>query len=160
MHLLVLNCGSSSIKFACFCAAPLVCLLRGQLEAIGSDNARLILEESSHSCPARDYRQALNHISQALRREGLPAPDAVGHRVVHGGDRFKAPVVIDETVIAAIEATIPLAPLHNPANLAGIDLARKLWPGAVQVAVFDTAFHQSTPPQAFRYAVPQAWYED
>ncbi len=165
MHLLVLNLGSSSIKFACFRAAPLVCLRRGQLEAIGSADARLILKEAggqkrSGGCPAGDYHQALDQIAQALRREGLPPPDAVGHRVVHGGDRFKAPAVIDETVIAAIEATIPLAPLHNPVNLEGIRLARKLWPGAVQVAVFDTAFHQSMPTCAFRYAIPKAWYED
>lgn len=165
MHLLVLNCGSSSIKFACFRAAPLVCLLRGQLEAIGSADARLILEEPGgqqrhQACPARDYHQALEHLSHHLKLMGLPAPDAVGHRVVHGGDKFKAPAVIDATVIAAIEATVPLAPLHHPANLAGIRLARKCWPGAVQVAVFDTAFHQSMPPHAFRYAIPRNWYED
>ncbi|MFN3919388.1 MAG: acetate/propionate family kinase, partial [Methylohalobius sp.] len=120
----------------------------------------LILDGRSANCPACAHRQALDRIAQALQREGLPAPDAVGHRVVHGGARFKAPAVIDEAVLAAIKATIPLAPLHNPPNLEGINLARALWPDAVQVAVFDTAFHQTMPPRAFRYAVPQDWYRD
>lgn len=165
MHLLVLNCGSSSIKFAWFHASPLVCLLRGQLEAIGSKDARLILEQPerpkhSESCRVFDFRQALDYVAQALQREGLAAPEAVGHRVVHGGERFKAPVVINDAIVAAIGATIPLAPIHNPANLEGIKLARTLWPDAVQVAVFDTAFHQSMPPWAFHYAVPRSWYQD
>ncbi|WP_022949097.1 acetate/propionate family kinase [Methylohalobius crimeensis] len=166
MHLLVLNCGSSSIKFTIFRASSsLSCLLHGQLEAIGTERARLILEgpggqQHSEKCPSCDYRQGLERIADAFREHDLPPPAGIGHRVVHGGERFQASVVIDPPVMAAIEANIPLAPLHNPANLEGIRLARSFWPTALQMAVFDTAFHQSMPPQAFRYAVPRAWYED
>src|SRR5690606_18129952 len=86
--------------------------------------------------------------------------DAVGHRVVHGGERFSEPTLIDDAVVAAVRDLVPLAPLHNPANLLGIEQARRRWPGAPHVAVFDTAFHRSLPPAAFRYAVPEAWYAD
>jgi acetate kinase len=164
MHLLILNCGSSSIKFAWFQASPLKSLMRGQVEAIGGAS-RLIIEDpsgqkKSQDCHAGDHRQALELIAHFQAHIGLPPPDAIGHRVVHGGERFKTPVAIDEEVIAAIEATVPLAPLHNPANLEGIWLARRLWPQALQAAVFDTAFHQSMPPYASRYAVPPHWYAD
>ncbi len=138
--------------------------MRGQVEAIGGAS-RLIVEDPSGQkktqlCSAGNHRQALELIAHAQAHAGLPPPDAIGHRVVHGGERFKAPVAIDEEVIAAIEATVPLAPLHNPANLEGIQLARRLWPEAFQAAVFDTAFHRSMPPYASRYAVPQNWYAD
>jgi acetate kinase len=79
---------------------------------------------------------------------------------VHGGDRFREPTVIDDEVVAGIEALIPLAPLHNPANLQGIEVARRQWPDVTQVAVFDTAFHAALPEVAYRYAVPEAWYSD
>ena len=80
---------------------------------------------------------------------------AVGHRVVHGGERFSEPTLVDDDVVAAVEALVPLAPLHNPANLEGIAVARKLFPDLPQVAVFDTAFHQTMPPVAYTYAVPR-----
>ncbi|NJP98974.1 acetate kinase, partial [Nonomuraea sp. FMUSA5-5] len=85
------------------------------------------------------------------------APVAVGHRVVHGGDRFAEAVLIDDAVIAAIEELAPLAPLHNPVNLTGIRLALKVFPDVPQVAVFDTAFHRTMPPEAYTYAVPREW---
>ena len=85
--------------------------------------------------------------------------DAVGHRVLHGGSRFTAPSIVDDSVIKAIEENIPLGPLHNPPNLAGILVARDLIPQATQVAVFDTAFHQTMPEEAFMYALPYEYYE-
>jgi len=85
--------------------------------------------------------------------------DAVGHRVVHGGETFKSSVVIDDMVVEAIRQNIPLAPLHNPPNLAGLRAAMKLLPGKPQVAVFDTAFFQTMPPAAYHYALPYEWYE-
>jgi acetate kinase len=86
-------------------------------------------------------------------------PTAIGHRVVHGGSRFTAATVLDDDVVSAIRELIPLAPLHNPPNIAGIEVARKAFPGVPQVAVFDTAFHQSLPPAAYTYAVPREWRE-
>lgn len=164
MNLLVLNCGSSSIKFAGFRASPLTKAVHGHVEAIGTQAARLILERADGkkdlACPGCDYWQALETIAQLAAREGFSAPEAVGHRVVHGGERFQSPAVIDEAVLAALEQTLSLAPLHNPANLEGIRLARLLWPQAVQVAAFDTAFHHTLPPWAYAYAVPQSWYAD
>ena len=85
---------------------------------------------------------------------------AVGHRVVHGGEQFSAPTLVDDDVVAAVEALVPLAPLHNPANLEGIAVARKLFPDLPQVVVFDTAFHQTMPPVAYTYAVPRAWRDE
>jgi acetate kinase len=110
-----------------------------------------------------DHTEALDAAREALREHG---PDlgglglvAVGHRVVHGGPRFTEPVVVDDDVVAAIRELVPLAPLHNPANLAGILSARATFPDVPQVAVFDTAFHQSLPPEAYTYAVPLDWRE-
>ena len=85
--------------------------------------------------------------------------DAVGHRVVHGGEAFSAPTIIDDDVLDTLRSLVPLAPLHNPANITGIEAARRLWPGVPQVAVFDTAFHRTLPVHAYRYAVPAEWYE-
>ena len=85
---------------------------------------------------------------------------AVGHRVVHGGDPFSDPTLIDDDLVAGVSELVPLAPLHNPANLEGIEVCRKLFPGVPQVAVFDTAYHQTMPPVAYTYAVPAAWRED
>ena len=85
---------------------------------------------------------------------------AVGHRVVHGGDRFAEPALVDDALVAAVRELVPLAPLHNPANLEGMRVARRLFPDVPQVAVFDTAFHQTMPPVAYTYAVPRAWREE
>ena len=98
--------------------------------------------------------------SSTARRSADAGVVAVGHRVVHGGEQFSAPTLIDDDVVAAVEALVPLAPLHNPANLEGIAVARKLFPDLPQVAVFDTAFHQTMPPVAYTYAVPRAWLVD
>lgn len=158
MTYLVLNCGSSSVKFELFAVPSLQSRLKGQIEAIGTARGRLLLAgQKEQAVAVTDHRQALERIAALLAQMDIH-PQAVGHRVVHGGERFQRPVVVDEAVLEAIEATIPLAPLHNPINLEGIRLARQVWPEAVQVAAFDTAFHQTLPPRAYRYAVPKHWY--
>ena len=131
VRVLVVNCGSSSLKYRLFDGDRTVA--RGLVEEIGSD-----------------HEGALRRVVDELDLAGL---GAIGHRVVHGGERFSAPVLLDDEVVAAVEALVPLAPLHNPANLAGIAVARALLPDVPQVAVFDTAFHRSLPPEAATYAI-------
>jgi acetate kinase len=139
-RVLVLNCGSSSVKYRLFDGDRT--LARGLIERIG--------EASS---PVPDHDAALRTVMGNVDTNGLVA---VGHRVVHGGGRFSAPTLIDDTVVTAVEQLVPLAPLHNPANLAGIRVARKLLPDVPQVAVFDTAFHHTLPPAAAAYAIDAA----
>ncbi len=139
MRVLVVNTGSSSVKY--------------QLIEAGS-GARLgggVVEE------VVDYSRALDQVVSELA--GAPV-DAVGHRVVHGGEAFSEPTVIDDAMLAELGDLTPLAPLHNPANIAGIEAARTTWPDLVHVAVFDTAFHGTLPPRAYRYAVPDGWYRE
>ena len=138
MRVLVLNTGSSSIKY------QLIESTSGERLAGGA------AEEVT------DHEAALQRVVAEL---GDVVVDAVGHRVVHGGERFTAPTVVDDAVLDALRALVPLAPLHNPANISGIEVARRVWPDVPQVAVFDTAFHRTLPPHAYRYAVPTAWYE-
>jgi len=139
-RVLVLNCGSSSVKYRLFDGADTAA--RGVVERIGEPGSGIT-----------DHSSALERVAGELDLTGLTA---VGHRVVHGGTRFSAPTLVDDEVVAAIEALVPLAPLHNPANLAGIAVARRLLPGVAQVAVFDTAFHRSLPPAAATYAIDAA----
>ncbi len=103
-----------------------------------------------------DRHAAFERIAEALDGQRV---DAIGHRVVHGGEAFSAPVLVDDTVLDTLRSLIPLAPLHNPANIDGIEIARRVWPDDPQVAVFDTAFHATLPPRAYRYAVPDDWYQ-
>ena len=141
---LVVNAGSSSLKYQLIDAATEVTLSKGLIERV------------------TDHRVALGEAMASLAAQGhsLVGLLAVGHRVVHGGARFSDPTVITDEVRSAIEDLIPLAPLHNPPALLGIDAARGAFPEVPQVAVFDTAFHQSIPPEAFTYAVPRPWRED
>jgi acetate kinase len=168
---LVINSGSSSIKYGLFTMAPGHLLASGLLERIGesasqirhrAENAHGEMIESQKDLSAPDHRAAFAHIADVLRHtfelEGGEGPDAIGHRVVHGGEAFSASVEIDQNVIDTIRSLIPLAPLHNPANLTGIEACREIFPSVPQVAVFDTAFHQTMPPHAYRYAIPEAWY--
>ncbi|WP_374088962.1 acetate/propionate family kinase [Methylomicrobium lacus] len=168
---LVINSGSSSIKYGLFAMKPGHLLASGLLERIGEgvslirhreENAQGERVETRQEIEAPDHRAAFNVIAAILHRTfGFDAgdgPDAIGHRVVHGGEAFSASVAIDQTVIDTIRKLIPLAPLHNPANLTGIEACRDIFPAVPQVAVFDTAFHQTMPPHAFRYAIPEAWY--
>lgn len=148
MNILVLNAGSSSVKYQVFNMGAQQVLLGGVVERIGEPGSAI-------TC----HQVALEQIIARLQAANI-AIDAIGHRVVHGGERFHAPVPIDAEVVAAIRSMIPLAPLHNPANLQGIEVAQRLFPGIPQVAVFDTAFHQTMPPVAFRYALPDTLYSE
>lgn len=171
MRVLVINCGSSSIKYKLYGSGLGGSLAAGIIEGIGAGEARhrhrVGGRELTLEGEVRDYRQGVASALDALL--GWISPPAladpaemvgVGHRVVHGGDRFSESVVIDGPVIDAIENLASLAPLHNPANLAGIRAAGELLPEAVAAAVFDTAFFSTLPPHAYRYAVPARWWRD
>ena len=165
MNVLALNCGSSSVKFRLYAvspattpAVPPLVLARGLVERIGGATA-FSLERAG--TPDRGPQRAIADHGAAVRwivdwlRAGSPAPDAVGHRVVHGGSRLVAPTLIDAATEGEIEALEALAPLHNGPSLAGIRACRAvLGPGMPMVAVFDTAFHASLPERAYRYAIP------
>lgn len=156
MFVLVLNCGSSSIKAAVIDASSGERVARASIERVGKPNATIRIGDGEPlACVANDHDEGLR---AALPRlvEALPAGakiEAVGHRVVHGGDRFSQPTRIDDTVEATIEALIPLAPLHNPSCLAGVRAARRAFGAVPHVAVFDTAFHATLPPRARHYAL-------
>ncbi|MFI5084574.1 MAG: acetate/propionate family kinase [Actinomycetales bacterium] len=149
MRVLVINSGSSSLKYQLRDTAGGTVLAEGVVERIG---------DAGHGGPA-DHEAALESVASAVAGTlGGGQPDAVGHRVVHGGERFSAPVLITNEITRAIERLNPLAPLHNPANVMGIRAVDKLWPSVPQVAVFDTAFHRTLPEHAWRYAVPDELY--
>jgi acetate kinase len=174
MKILVLNCGSSSIKFQLIetdvemiASNADRCIAKGSVEKIGTDEAVLHLTvppnpERSLTEEMLDHQAALNRAMQAFKEARVVADisqiEAVGHRVVHGGERFSASVLIDEEVEKAIQQCSELAPLHNPHNLRGYLVARKLMPQVPQVAVFDTAFHQTMPPKAYLYGLPYTYY--
>lgn len=161
---LVLNCGSSSVKLALVDPASGERRLTGLAERVGSSEATVHLRRGDveqTSVPADpSSRGALTHLVASLTDEERAGLVGVGHRVVHGGSRFSASVGVDDEVLADLRSLVDLAPLHMPANLLGIETARDALPGLAQVAVFDTAFHQTMPPVAYRYAVPQEWYDD
>ncbi|GGS63527.1 acetate kinase [Nonomuraea spiralis] len=162
-RILVLNTGSSSIKYELVDVGTRERPARGLVERIGEEGGRLTHHTGEGPPYVREERfpghaEGLEAMLKAFAEAG-PAldPVAVGHRVVHGGTRFTGPALVDDDVIAAIEELAPLAPLHNPVNLAGIRVARAAFPGVPQVAVFDTAFQLTLPPQAYTYAVPREW---
>jgi len=170
MKVLVVNCGSSSIKYRLYDMASESELARGLLERIGEPGSQIHHEWNGQRVDLTDeiadYEAGVQRIVQLLTGQGTPPPlagpdelDGVGHRVVHGAEDFYESVIVDDRVVAAIEKCCELAPLHNPANLAGLQAAMKILPGKPQVAVFDTAFFQTMPPQAYLYAVPYEWYE-
>lgn len=153
MHLLVLNTGSSSLKYELFA------MQRDQFDSVAEGLVERIGETGSG---VPDHSAALAKVFAAMQREqGLDAGSlwGIGHRVVHGGEAFRGPVLIDDRVLDEIRRLISLAPLHNPAAVTGIEAARRLTPDVPQVAVFDTAFHQTIPPEAYRYALPNWCYE-
>lgn len=171
MKTLVLNSGSSSIKYSLFDMADQHVTVSGLMERIGEATGRHRWQIHLHGRqPSRteqpavidNHQQGLHMLFNLLGECGalndVNELFCIGHRVVHGGEQFRQPAIIDEEVIARIKAMIPLAPLHNPANLLGIEHAIAQLPTVPQVAVFDTAFHQTIPPQAFHYAVPAEWY--
>ncbi|MEI2386690.1 acetate kinase [Breoghania sp. JC706] len=162
---LVVNCGSSSLKCAVFSPTDTDPRIRALAECIGTREARLTIKSGdAHTeiaMPHGQHADALEHFLAALRKNGLlEAIGAVGHRVVHGGETFKASTLITPAVLSDIEACSALAPLHNPANLAGIAGAMKALPDLPQIAVFDTAFHQTMEPEAYLYGLPRALYRD
>ncbi|PBC77733.1 acetate kinase [Streptomyces sp. TLI_235] len=159
---LVLNAGSSSVKYQLIDMLDGSRPAAGLVERIGEANGRLVHTPAAGERRERlrvfaDHAEALAAVAEELAADGLglDSPDlaAIGHRVVHGGQRFAAPTLIDDEVVAEIRRLIPVAPLHNPANIMGIEVARALRPDLPQVAVFDTAFHTTVPEAAARYAI-------
>ncbi|ADV46025.1 acetate/propionate family kinase [Nitratifractor salsuginis] len=168
MKILVLNSGSSSLKFKLYEMSGKRVLAQGLIERIGEEGSAVHINYDGHhsdqEIPIPDHDRALGILAETLPKLGIlesfHALGGVGHRVVHGGEAFTEPVLIDEKVRETIRRLIPLAPLHNPANLRGIEAVSRLAPELPQVAVFDTAFHQSMAPEAYCYAVPESWYRE
>ena len=169
MNVLVINCGSSSLKYQLINSDSEAVIAKGLCERIGIDG-RLTYqptggEKSVQDLPMPTHTEAIQYVINALTdaETGVVASleeiGAVGHRVVHGGEKFASSTVINEEVLKAIEECNDLAPLHNPANLIGIDACQKLMPGTPMVAVFDTAFHQTMPAEAYMYGLPYEYYE-
>ncbi len=169
MNILVINCGSSSIKYQLINREKRKVLAKGLLEKIGEINSWQVHHIGGKVVKKQDevanYEEGLKSILALLLDEkrgvikDASEISVVGHRVVHGGEDFFHSVLIDDEVIKTIKSYISLAPLHNPPNLAGIKAARSLFPDVPQVAVFDTAFHQTLPEKAFLYALPYQYYE-
>jgi acetate kinase len=164
MSVLVLNCGSSSAKFAVIDPVTSIESVSGIAQRLGSKDASLDWKRNgakqSRPLPGAHHEEALRAVVALLKELGLAdGLVGVGHRVVHGGSTFSGSMQITPEVIAMVEACIPLGPLHNPPNLLGIRIAQELFPGLLQVGVFDTAFHQTMPPVAYTYPVPHEWLE-
>ena len=156
--ILVINCGSSSLKYSLLDPQTGESHSHGLAERLGTPEADLIIQDGQEiALPGASHAKALDEI---LHRLGDVQIIGVGHRVVHGGESFSQSAVIDDAVEAEIKACAELAPLHNPANLVGIRAARERFPDVVHVAVFDTAFHQTIPAPAYLYAIPYALYEN
>ncbi len=170
MKVLVLNCGSSSIKYRLFETDTETPVIKGQVECIGESSPAMTHSweggEASGAVAAPDHQAAMRAIHDALMdpsRGGVGDASeiaAVGHRVVHGGETFFTSAIIDDGVERVVEECALLAPLHNPPNLVGIRAARKAFPDIPHVAVFDTAFHQTMPREAWAYALPWEWYSE
>ena len=164
-RILVLNCGSSSLKFALLSPDGTHTWLSGLAECLGMDNAAVTFKtadtENTHAMPQGGHEQAIALLLKYLEQLGWKeSVIAVGHRVVHGGEYFNRPARVTPLVEAKIEALCSLAPLHNPSNLLGIRLAQQAFTKLPQVVVFDTAFHQSMAPAAYRYAIPARYYTE
>lgn len=170
MNILVINCGSSSLKFQLIDAVTEKLIAKGLCERIGIDGSQLVYQPAGKDkmktvTPMENHTQAIKLVLNALtdKENGvvkdLSEIGAVGHRIVHGGEKFAASTLITEEVIAAITECNELAPLHNPANLIGIAACKELMPETPMVAVFDTAFHQTMPEEAYLYGIPYEYYE-
>lgn len=170
MNILVINAGSSSLKYQLLDSQSHAVLAKGLCERIGIDGH---IKHTPAEKDAYEADIAMPTHAEAIKTmlELLVSPEygvigsvseigAVGHRVVHGGEKFASSVLIDDEVIKAVEDCIPLAPLHNPANITGIKACQAIMPGTPMVAVFDTAFHQTMPPKAFLYALPYEYYTE
>jgi len=170
MKVLVLNCGSSSIKFQLFDMEKKALMAKGVAEKVGLKGSFIKLEKENgdkvrFDGEILDHQSGIEYILGIItsKKHGciinLDEIDAVGHRIVNGGEKFNRSVLIDDEVQAAVEKCIDLAPLHNPANLKGVYAIKLLMPGKPQVGVFDTAFHQTLPKKAFMYAIPYSLYK-
>ena len=163
-EVIVLNCGSSSVKFAIIDAQNGEAGLSGIAESLGNKNASLSYTLEGHKekvalSENASHSEALNAIQTIISRTGVK-PIAIGHRVVHGGEKFTQAALVDDSVLKAIEDYASMAPLHNMANLKGIVTAQKAYPDLPHVAVFDTAFFQTLPKKAYIYALPMSLYRD
>jgi len=171
MKVLIINSGSSSLKFQLLDFAANVVMMQGLCERIGIDNSRIQFqrfdeERIRHNRDFVDHEDAVKAMVEVLTSpqygviEDLNEIKAIGHRVVHGGEQFAEPVIVSEEVKASIREAFLWGPLHNPANLLGIEVCERLMAGIPQVAVFDTAFHQTMPREAYLYALPYNLYEE
>ena len=171
MNILVINCGSSSLKFQLINSDTEAVLAKGLCERIGIEGSRIVYkpagkEKVEIQSPMPTHTNAISLVLSCLTDEksgvirSLEEIGAVGHRAIQGGERFSKATLIDDDVIQAIEETTELAPLHIPANLIGIHVCQELMPGVPMVAVFDTAFHQTMPEKAFLYGIPYRYYTD
>ena len=161
---LVINSGSSTLKFSVLEPETEAVLASGIAERLGTDSANLKLVDPdgvrhAEVMPGADHRAALLRVIEVLGGAQRFEVKAIGHRVVHGGEEFRRPVLVTESVVRRIEELADLAPLHNPPSVQGIRVATELFPGKPQVAVFDTAFHQTLPAYAFHYAIPYEYYQ-
>ncbi len=170
MKVLVINCGSSSLKFQLIDSVSEQCLAKGLCERIGIDGSMITYapeggEKEKTITPMPDHTEAIRLVLEALTNPvtgvvgSLDEIGAVGHRIVHGGENFAASTLITDEVMRAVEECNDLAPLHNPANLIGINACRKLMPSTPMVGVFDTAFHQTMPEEAYLYGLPYEYYK-
>ena len=171
MKVLVINCGSSSLKYQVLEMDNEQLLCKGLVERIGIEGSQIKHEKIGQDkfvlqVPMKDHKEAIGHVMDALvdPEHGVVSSmkeiGAVGHRVVHAGEKYACSVVITEDVISALEECTDLAPLHNPANILGIRACQEMMPGVPMVGVFDTAFHQTMPEKAFLYGVPYKYYEE
>ena len=169
MNILILNAGSSSLKYQLIDMDGEKLLAKGLVERIGIEGSHINQKANGQvfdaTAPMANHTEGIQWMLKALldpEKGALKSMDeigAVGHRVLHGGERFTASVLVNDEVKEAIKANIPLGPLHNPANLMGIEACEKVMPGTPNMAVFDTAFHQTMPPKAYLYGVPMEYYE-
>ena len=170
MKILVINSGSSSIKYQLIEMPEKNVLASGQVERIGLEQSRIELKVNAEKYEEirdiKNHEEGLELIAKYLLDkeigplESAEEINAVGHRVVHGGDSFSETVVIDEDVKSNIKELFNLAPLHNPHNFKGIEVSETIFKNAIQIAVFDTAFHQTMPPEAYRFAIPEKFYSE
>lgn len=170
MKILVINCGSSSLKFQLIDSETEAVIAKGLCERIGIEGSRLVYtpaggEKQETETPMKDHKEAVSLVLGALTDEktgvvkSLSEIDAVGHRIVHGGEKFASSTLLNEEVLAAVTECSDLAPLHNPANLIGIRACQELMPNVPQAGVFDTAFHQTMPEEAYLYGIPYEYYK-
>ena len=170
MKVLVINCGSSSLKYQVLDMTNEELICKGLVERIGMDGSVIShtktgMDKFVLEAPMKDHKDAIGHVIDALKDadhgvvKDMSEIGAVGHRVVHAGEKFAHSVLITDEVIKALEECVDLAPLHNPPNLLGIAACQELMPGTPMVGVFDTAFHQTMPPQSYIYAIPYEYYE-